>query len=67
MPSMRSWPHLPPLASLPLTKEVLTAHDAVLIVTDHAAVDYDLLLEHAPLIVDTRGVYRKPHPKVIKA
>jgi UDP-N-acetyl-D-glucosamine dehydrogenase len=67
MPSMRSWPHLPPMESLPLTPETLSAHDAVLIVTDHAAVDYDRVLEHAPLVVDTRGVYRKPHPKVIKA
>jgi hypothetical protein len=30
-------------------------------------VDYALVLEHAPLIVDTRGVYRQPHPNVVKA
>ncbi len=29
-----------------------------MIVTDHTAVDYDLVAEHAPLIVDTRGVLR---------
>jgi UDP-N-acetyl-D-glucosamine dehydrogenase len=67
MPSMRSWPQLPPMESLPLTPETLAAHDAVLIVTDHSVVDYDLVLAHAPLVVDTRGVYRNPHPKVIKA
>jgi UDP-N-acetyl-D-glucosamine dehydrogenase len=30
-------------------------------------VDYKLVLEHAPLIVDTRGIYRQEHPKVVKA
>jgi UDP-N-acetyl-D-glucosamine dehydrogenase len=39
----------------------------VVLVTDHTAVDYRLVLEHAPLVVDTRGIYRQPHPKVVKA
>ena len=66
-PAMRSWPELPSLESKLLTADILSAQDAVLLVTDHAAVDYDLVLEHAPLIVDTRGVYRQAHAKVIKA
>ncbi|MBP7124851.1 nucleotide sugar dehydrogenase [Myxococcota bacterium] len=41
--------------------------DAVLVATDHQAVDWDALLERARLVIDTRGVYRKPHPKVIRA
>jgi UDP-N-acetyl-D-mannosaminuronate dehydrogenase len=32
-----------------------------LIVTDHSAVDYAHLAQHARLVVDTRGVMR-PHP-----
>jgi UDP-N-acetyl-D-glucosamine dehydrogenase len=67
LPRMRSWPHLPDLSSVPLTSETLAAHDAVMIVTDHSAVDYDAVLNHAALIVDARGVYRAAHPKVIKA
>jgi len=43
------------LASLPLTAETLTAHDCVLIVTDHSTVDYALIAEHAAVIVDTRN------------
>ena len=39
----------------------------MLIVTDHSAVDYDLVLATRDLIVDTRGVYRDAHPKVVKA
>jgi len=41
--------------------------DAVLIATDHQAVDWTALLERARLVIDTRGVYRQPHPKVAKA
>jgi len=66
-PSMRSWRHLEGLTSKPLTKEVVGNQDAVVLVTDHTEVDYDLVLEHAPLLIDTRGVHRQPNPKVIKA
>jgi UDP-N-acetyl-D-glucosamine dehydrogenase len=66
-PRMRSWPNLPPLVSQPLTGELLRSTDAVLVATDHSAVDYAKVLECAPLVVDTRGVYRGPHPKVVKA
>jgi len=31
----------------------------VLIVTDHDGVDYDAILDHAKLVVDTRNVCRK--------
>jgi len=65
-PSMRSWPDLPPMQSVDLNGDIAT-FDAAVIVTDHTAVDYDRLLEQLPVIVDTRGVYRKPHPKVVKA
>lgn len=58
-PSMRTWPDLPALVSIPLDAETLAAHDAVVIVTNHRDVDYQHVLEHASLIVDTRGVYRQ--------
>lgn len=66
-PRMRSWPDLPPMASEPLTPELLAAQDAVIVVTDHSAVDYAMVAEHARLIVDTRGVYRAPRANVVKA
>jgi UDP-N-acetyl-D-glucosamine dehydrogenase len=66
-PRARSWPDLPPLASEPLTPELLRAQDAVVIATDHGAVDYARVLEHAELIIDTRGVYREPLVNVVKA
>ncbi len=66
-PAMRSWPDLESMSSVPLEPEFLRAADAVVVVTDHDAVDYELVLEHAPLVVDTRGIYRRDNPKVIKA
>ena len=41
--------------SEPLSPEVLQGCDAVLIATDHDAIDYGLIAEHAQLIVDTRN------------
>jgi len=66
-PRMRTWPTLPAMTSRPLTPEVLRAADVALLITDHSSVDYDLVLKHAPLIVDTRGIYRVPVPHVVKA
>ncbi len=46
------------------------AADAVLIVTDHAAIDYDRVVERAPLVVDTRNACRAVHAgreKIVKA
>ena len=66
-PSMRSWPDLPAMTSVPLEPRTLEACDAVMIVTDHSAVDYAMVARHAPLIVDTRGIYRDSLPNVVKA
>jgi UDP-N-acetyl-D-glucosamine dehydrogenase len=43
------------MSSVPLTREVIAGLDCVLIVTDHTRVDYDLVVEHARLVVDTRN------------
>jgi UDP-N-acetyl-D-glucosamine dehydrogenase len=67
MPAMRSWPDLPEMESTALDPATLRAQDVVLIATDHTAVDYQLVREHAALVIDTRGVYRGVHDKVVKA
>ena len=66
-PKMRSWPTLPAMTSRALTPEVLSSADVALLITDHSIVDYDLVLKHARLIVDTRGIYRVPVSHVVKA
>jgi UDP-N-acetyl-D-glucosamine dehydrogenase len=44
--------------SVPLDQATLEACDCAAIITAHSHVDYDLVLEHAPAVVDTRNVYR---------
>jgi UDP-N-acetyl-D-glucosamine dehydrogenase len=48
-----------PLSSAPLTEETLAGCDAVLIVTDHDALDYGLVAARARLILDTRAALRR--------
>jgi UDP-N-acetyl-D-glucosamine dehydrogenase len=55
------------LKSTPLSAERLASYDLVLLATNHDAFDYALVLKHAKLIVDTRGVYLDPAPNVVKA
>lgn len=64
-PKMRE--HHFDLSTMPLTPETLAAQDAVVLATDHAAFDYELIKAHAPLIIDSRGVYRAPMDHIIKA
>jgi UDP-N-acetyl-D-glucosamine dehydrogenase len=47
-----------PLHSVALTDVVLKSVDLVVIVTDHKDVDYNRVLDLAPLVLDTRGVVR---------
>jgi UDP-N-acetyl-D-glucosamine dehydrogenase len=53
VPSMRKY--RVDLDSVALTPAMLAATDCVLIVTDHDAVDYGMVGEHARLVVDTRN------------
>ena len=58
------------LESTPLTAEALGAADAVLIVTDHSSVDYEFVVRHASVVVDTRNAtrdVRDGREKVVKA
>lgn len=66
-PRMRTWPDLPTLRSVPLEAATLSALDAVVIVTNHSTVDYEDLAAKAPLIIDTRGVYRQPAAHIVRA
>ncbi|MGE4286606.1 MAG: nucleotide sugar dehydrogenase [Phycisphaerae bacterium] len=43
------------MKSKPVTKAALAKYDAVLIATDHSEYDYQMIVDSAPLIVDTRN------------
>lgn len=64
-PKMRE--HRFDLSSVELTPERVASYDCVVLLTDHTNFPYEMILEYARLIVDTRGKYREPHPKVVKA
>ena len=64
-PKMRE--HSFDLASEPFTAENLSRFDCVILTTDHDKFDYELLKQHARLIVDTRGKFLDKNPKIIKA
>lgn len=58
------------LDSVPLTAETFGRVDAVVIVTDHTAVDYGFVVRHAPLVIDTRNATRgvvEGREKILKA
>jgi len=59
IPRTREYTALMGRQSVPLTAEVVGAHDAVLISTDHDAVDYAALLGWSGLIVDTRNAFAR--------
>ncbi len=48
----------PNMASQPLEPEFLAAQDCVLIATDHSAYDYDFIVRHSRLVIDTRNATR---------
>ena len=55
------------LASTPLDAATLESFDAVVLATDHARFDFELIRRHARLVVDTRGRYRTPAANVVRA
>jgi UDP-N-acetyl-D-glucosamine dehydrogenase len=69
LPTMRHY-SLPALTSQALTPEYVGAQDCVLIATDHSAYDYESIVQHARLVVDTRNATQQVsegRAKIVKA
>jgi len=73
-------PHIPRLrpvrkhrfemASAELSEERLAEMDAVMILTDHSSYDYEWIVTHAPLVIDTRNAtkhVKEGREKIVKA
>ena len=54
LPKMRHH-DLPEMESREITAAYLAEQDCVLIATDHSAYNYDFIVEHTKLVVDTRN------------
>jgi len=61
----RQYPY--PISSIKFSKNDLKKYDVGIIVTDHSCINYDIIFETIPLIVDTRNVYKKKNIKIVKA
>ena len=57
LPKMRHH-NVPAMSSTELTPEFLASQDCVLIATDHSAYDYDFIVEHSPMVLDTCNATR---------
>ena len=69
LPRMRHYPNLR-MNSQPLSPSYLAEQDCVLIATDHSAYDWDKIVEHSELVVDTRNATKgvqTGREKIVKA
>ncbi len=58
------------LSSIPLTDENVKNADAVFILTDHSCIDYQWVVDHAKVVVDTRNAAKEVktnRDKIVKA
>jgi len=72
VPSLPKQRHhnVPAMKSTPLDEKFLASQDCVLIATDHTAFDYDFIVRHSRLVVDTRNAtknVREGRDKIRKA
>ncbi|MGN7611177.1 nucleotide sugar dehydrogenase [Magnetococcales bacterium HHB-1] len=63
---MRAY-HFKQQKSVALTPASLSSFDCVVVSTNHDAFDWPLIKAHAPLIIDTRGVFTADGEKILRA
>ena len=70
IPPTREHANLQGRRSVDFTAESLKSYDAAFIATDHDDVDYQMLVDHMPLVIDTRNVCERRgivSSKIVKA
>jgi len=68
MPKVRRYDY--DMKSVDLTEKTLSSYDLVFISTAHSAYDYDFIVKHSRLVVDTRNAtvdVKEGREKIIKA
>jgi UDP-N-acetyl-D-glucosamine dehydrogenase len=61
-----AWPGGYALNAVEISAELLGRVDCVVVLTDHTAFDYELVVTGASLVVDTRNAIKDPHAHVFK-
>lgn len=56
IPNLREHPEFIGMRSVPLTSELVADMDAVMVITDHTDVDYQMVADKAKLVVDSRNM-----------
>jgi UDP-N-acetyl-D-glucosamine dehydrogenase len=64
-PKMRE--HKFDLSSVLLNPKTVSSYDAIVLTTDHAKFDYEMIRDNATLIIDSRGVFRDAAHNIVKA
>jgi UDP-N-acetyl-D-glucosamine dehydrogenase len=59
IPETREHAHFAGRASIELTPEICQSYNAIVIVTDHDNVDYQMIADNSRLIIDTRNVFSR--------
>lgn len=67
IPSMRDHLAMEGIVAINPSANMLAEYDAVVLVTDHDAFDYENILKNSRLLIDTRGRFRGHYPNVVKA
>ena len=64
--SQQAWPGSYDMKAVAITPELLESVDCVVVLTDHRTFDYDMVVKHASVVVDTRNAVKEPHAHVFK-
>lgn len=70
IPKLREHPHLKGRDGIVLSPAALKKYDAAFIVTDHDDVDYQMVIDNCPLVIDTRNICERlglGGDKIVKA
>jgi UDP-N-acetyl-D-glucosamine dehydrogenase len=59
IPRMREYPQFKGRRSVELDRATVESQHVVIVATDHDAIDYTLITDHARLVVDTRNVFAR--------
>jgi UDP-N-acetyl-D-glucosamine dehydrogenase len=59
IPTTREYLQLKERASVPLDQDTIASYDALVVSTDHDAIDYALIAKHGRLLIDTRNVFAR--------